>query len=141
MKFLRLTGGLTVILLLLLSSCVKEVSYYEEEIPKGKIIMRSNLPQRVSDDMILEIVNINDARCPIGTVCGSIGSVEILFKAYVDTTFMDFQINYEDGIQDQGCSTTFEGHVIEIFKVNPHPYNGEYIDPENYLVEIQVDKI
>lgn len=140
MKFLRLTGGITLVLLLILSSCVKDVSYYDEEIPTGPIIMRNHLSQRVCDDMILEIENITDSRCPIGTVCGSIGSVEIKFKAYIDNEFKDFQLNFNDVMQDQGCSTTFEGHVIEIFKVNPHPYNGEYIDPDNYLVEIQVKK-
>ena len=141
MKFLRLAVGLILVLGWLLSSCVKDVSYYQEEIPKGKIIMKNHLPLRVSDNMILEIVDIEDDRCPIGVVCSSVGAVEIKFKAYVDTTFYDLQLNYEDMFDDSGCSTTFEGHVIEIFKVNPHPCTGEDINPNDYLVEIQVDKI
>ena len=131
----------TGVALWLFSSCVKEVSYYEEEIPKGKIVMKNHSPQRVSNNMILEIVDIRDSRCPIGVVCSSMGSVEIEFKAYVDTTFHDIRLNFENDFQNVSCSTTFEGHVIEVFKVNPHPSTGEDIDPDDYVIEVQVQKI
>lgn len=140
MRILRLTMGFVLMNAFILSSCVKEVSYFEEEIPKGKIVMKNHMPQRVSEEMILEITDINDSRCPVGVVCSSIGAVDIAFKAYINSEFVDFGITYEDLSADQVWSTNFEGHLIEIYRVNPKPLNGEEIDPNDYNVEIKVVK-
>ena len=141
MNFLRLTLGGVLVFAFLFSSCEKDVSFYGNEIPKGKIVMKNHSPQRVSDNMILEITDINDSRCPLGVVCSSTGSVDISFKAYVDSTFSDFSVSFEQIFQDQVTSTNYEGHLIEIYRVNPHPYEGVDIDPDDYIVVVQVQKL
>lgn len=137
MKNLQRIGGF-LLMILVLTSCVKEVSYYEEEISKGVIVMKKQFPVRVSEHMILEIQEINDSRCPVGMVCSTGGEVSIDFKVNVDGTVHQLNISFDDMYQDV-CSTVFEGHEIQVLKVNPHPFAGDVINTETYRIEVKVD--
>lgn len=140
MKYLRLTGGF-LLLLFVFSSCVKEVTYYEEEIPQGNVMLTKLTPQRVSDNLILEIVEISDTRCPVGAVCSSAGVVSVEFKASINGKFSVLNMSFEEMNNSSGCISTFEGHQIQILHVSPHPYMNEEIDVDNYRVEIKVEKL
>ena len=131
MENLRLTGGF-LLLAFILSSCVKEVSYYEEKIPQGSFVLKKQAPQRVSDNLILEIVEISDTRCPIGDVCSSSGDVFVVFKASVNASSLELKMDYEEVETNTGCTAIFEGHQIQILQVSPHPYCNEEIDVNNY---------
>ncbi|MFA9392618.1 MAG: hypothetical protein ACERKD_22605 [Prolixibacteraceae bacterium] len=136
----RLTGEIT-LLLFLFVSCTKEVSYYQEKVPEGNIVMKNLTPQRVSDNLILEIVGIDDDRCPVGVVCSSGGEVDIEFKAYINSEYFPLKMCFDDSYNSTGCSTTFEGHVIEIIKVSPFPYTTDVININNYSVVVTVRKL
>lgn len=140
MRNLRLIGGIT-LLLFLVSSCVKEVSSYTEEIPVGNIVMRSQSPLRVSDNMILEITQITDNRCPIGQVCSSSGEVTIEFKAYINSAYVNFSVNYADMNEVSGSTANCEGNTIQILNVNPFPYSDTQVKLEDYRVELKVEKL
>ncbi|MDA3930619.1 MAG: hypothetical protein PF541_16855 [Prolixibacteraceae bacterium] len=140
MNILRLTG---VFLLFVgfFSSCVKEVSYYEDEIPKGNIVLKNQLTQRVSEDMILEIVEIKDARCPVGVVCSSPGEVGIGFKAYVKGDFVDLEIAFNEFSKNDENCIVCDSHLIAIKDVEPYPFaDGTQLDANDYRVVITVEK-
>lgn len=137
MKNLQRIGGF-LLLVLILSSCVKEVSYYEEEISKGVVVMKKQLPVRVSENMILEIQEITDTRCPIGMICSSGGEVSIDFKVNIKGVYQQLNMSY-DGILEDGCTTVFEGHEIQVLDVNPHPFAGDVMNADNYRIQIIVD--
>lgn len=128
-----------VFLLLVFSDCTKDTGYYEEEIPEGSIIMRTSTPQRVSDQMILEIVAIHDSRCPIGAVCTTDGAVIIDFKAFIASEFKEFSVTY---YEKKESITSFEKHLIEVISVTPYPYLNQPIDNlEDYSIKIEVEKV
>jgi hypothetical protein len=137
MKNLQRIGGF-LLLVLIFSSCVKDVSFYEEKISKGLVVMKKQFPVRVSEDMILEIREITDTRCPIGMICSSGGEVSIDFKVNINGTYHELNMSY-DGIYEDGCTTVFEGHEIQVLEVNPHPFVNDVIDANNYRIEIIVD--
>ncbi|MBN2805977.1 MAG: hypothetical protein JXR22_04910 [Prolixibacteraceae bacterium] len=137
MKNLQRIGGF-LLLVLIFSSCVKDVSCYEEEISKGVVVMKKQFPVRVSENLILEIQEINDTRCPVGLICSSGGEVSIDFKANINGTYHQLNMSY-DGIFEDGCTTIFEGHQIQVLEVNPHPFAGDVINADNYRIQIIVD--
>jgi len=140
MKNLQTIWGI-VFLLLLFSACTKEAGYYKEDIPEGSIVMKNLTPQRVSDDMILEIVEISDTRCPIGTVCDAGGEVNIGFKAYVNGESSELSICFNEmGGQECSC-LTFKGYTINVVKVMPYLFADKPIESiDSYSIEIKVEK-
>lgn len=138
MKYLRLIEGI-VLLTLVFSSCVKESSYYEGETKDGNFILTNNVAQRVNEEMILKIMDISDTRCPVGTVCSSVGNVKVLFQVYANKEFNDLEITYST-FHESNCDT-IKGYTISIINVTPHPYiDSPEIDSLDYRVIVKVEK-
>lgn len=138
MNYLRRIGEI-VLLTIFISSCTKEVSYYEEDIPEGSVILTSGTPQRVSENMVLKIVAIEDSRCPVGVVCSSPGEVNVKFEVFANGVINDFEMCYEQ-VKRHG-KAEFEGHRINILDVSPFPFvENPNIDPMDYRIELIVEK-
>lgn len=133
MVFFRQTA-IGVVFLLLMVSCSKEVSNFENEIIVGEVTMRKGIPSRVSAELMLMITHIEDNRCPIGDVCSSAGSVEVSFKAYNKGSSSDFLIRFNNN-QEQ-CADTFLNHRIEITDLSPFRYANQLIDTMDYRIVV-----
>jgi hypothetical protein len=141
MKILQTIWGI-VFLLLLFSACTKEVGTYNEEIPKGNIIMKNLMPQRVSNQMVLEILNIEDSRCPLGEVCNSSGEVNLRFKTLVNGESEEITICFYNSKKTEDCTSFIKGHAINVVKVTPYPDANHPIKSIlDYNVEISVKKV
>ncbi|MGF7137759.1 hypothetical protein [Roseimarinus sediminis] len=123
-----------VVFLLLMVSCSKEVSTFENEIPLGEITLRKGTPSRVSADLMLMITYIEDNRCPIGEVCSTPGSVNVSFKAYSKGNSSDFSIRYYSNREQ--CADTFLNHRIEITDLSPFRYANQLIDTMDYRIVV-----
>ncbi len=141
MKILHTIWGI-VFLMLLFTACTKEVGTYSEELPKGNIMLKNLMPQRVSDQMILEIVGIVDNRCPVGEICNSNGEVIIGVKALVDGNFYEHSICYNSTNGSATCVSIMEGHAIEVVRVSPYPDIYKPVKSmSDYLIEVKVEKV
>jgi hypothetical protein len=141
MKILHTIWGM-VFLLLLFTACTKEVGTYNVELPKGNIMLKNLMPQRVSDQMILEVVEIVDNRCPVGEVCNSNGEVIIGVKALVEGNFFKQSICYNSVNSTDTCVAILEGHAIQVIRVSPYPDIYKPVKSmSDYLIEVKVEKI
>lgn len=111
--------------LFLLSSCTKKVSNYTDKIPDGDVVMSYGTSQRISETLILEIVDITDTRCPVDFICSSTGYVKVEFKANFNNNFENFFICYDKDINT--CSDTIQNHIIEILDVWPYRYSYDQV--------------
>lgn len=139
MKIQQAIWGI-VFLVLLFSACTKDVGTFEEDIPKGNIMMKNLIPQRVSDQMILEVVNIEDYRCPLGQMCSSSGEAVISFKTITNGETEVIKASF-NGISSN-CLLSFKGHVISILRVSPYPnLENPVKNIGDYFIEVKVEKI
>ncbi|MBP7508492.1 MAG: hypothetical protein KA807_11755, partial [Prolixibacteraceae bacterium] len=74
MKVLQLLGGIVIIFFIL--SCNNQ-NNFEEQFPNGSVKLKYNVQQEVSKDLLLEILDVSDQRCPIGAVCSDAGFVKV----------------------------------------------------------------
>jgi hypothetical protein len=140
MKVIQLIWG--VVILFISFSCTNNTEIYKSDIPDGSINMRFNVQERVSDNLLLEIVELTDSRCPVGSVCNNAGFVKVGFRVFsnegISTTTMLFS---DFGYGDQNVDTIM-GHSVEMVKVTPYPFKDEPLeDPENYTISIKVQEL
>ena len=136
MNSLRLLGGI-VLFVFLFSSCEKENSFQKFEMPKGGLILNYGTPQRVSENMTLKIVKIEDNRCPIGISCSATGVVTVFFESYVNNENTEFSVVYNKNNPE--LITTFNGHQVSIVEVLPYRYDDDAeIEAQNFRIYLDV---
>jgi hypothetical protein len=128
--------GIFVWLIVLFFSCSDDSQYTEAGIIDGEVVLQSGTPQRINNDLILEITGIDDSRCPIGEVCSSLGHVNVTFKVYNNETSFQYNMKYCE--LDKQSTDTIEGTVIEIVDIAPYRYPGDVIKLGDYRVTIDV---
>lgn len=107
----------------LFSSCDNENSFQKFEMPKGGLILHYNKSQRVSENMVLKIVKIEDDRCPIGVCCSSVGGVTVFFESYVNNNNSEFSVVYVKNHPES--LTTFNEYEISIVDVLPYRFDDD----------------
>jgi hypothetical protein len=126
-----------VVLLFLLFSCEEEASFYEEQMSLGNVILKNEESQRVNDDMIVEVLDIQDSRCPVGVVCATAGVVHIDMEVYIDKEFVYCDFDYSEF--NSYCIDTVNDYSIQIIDVTPYPYEEDYpLDPNDYSIIAKV---
>lgn len=140
MKNLQLIGG--VVLLFITLSCTSNQEIYKSDIPEGTINMRINVQKRISDNLLFEIIELNDNRCPIGSICNNAGYVQVELRVIAEevvSTKSLFFSDYDTSLQN---TDTIAGLLVELLKVTPYPYaNKPLEDPENYTVSLIVEEL
>ncbi len=135
MGFITRTG-IFVWLVILFASCSDDSSFTEGGVIKGEVVIQSGVPQRINNQILLEIIDIHDSRCPVGVVCSSAGNVDITFEVYSNGTSFTHKIKYCE--LDELSSDTIEGTVLDIVDVSPSRFAEDKIELEDYRVTIDV---
>ena len=128
--------GIFVWLIVLFFSCSDDSQFTDAGVINGEVVLQSGAPQRINNDLILEITGIDDTRCPIGQICSSSGNVFVTFEVYNNGTSSQHKMKYSE--MDQQSTDTIEGVVIEIVDVAPYRYSDDDINLEDYRVTIDV---
>lgn len=128
---------IVILFVIFIISCDKSDYSYTDEIQEGDIVFTIGTPQRVSENMILEVVKVTDNRCPIGIVCSTAGNVMVNFEVTVDNEILDFVFDYNK--KNAVSLDTIKGHIVKIITITPHRYSYDEII-NNYRITINVEK-
>jgi hypothetical protein len=140
MKVIQLIWG--IVILFISFSCTNNTEIYKTDIPDGSIKMRFNVQERVSENLLLEIIELKDNRCPVGSVCNNGGTVQVGFRVYANEGISLATMAFSDFCSGDQNIDTIMGHTIEMVKVSPLPFKDEPLeDPENYTVSIKVQEL
>ncbi len=140
MKVLQLIGG--VVILFIFISCTNNNEIYKSEIPDGSIRLRLNVQERVSEKLLLEIVELKDNRCPLGSVCNEGGYVQVWIRGFSSDGIITKSLFFSDFLYGNENADTISGHVIKLVKVTPYPYADKPLeDPYNYTVTLKVEEL
>lgn len=129
--------GVFACFLFLLVACSEDTPD-SDGIPQGEIELTNSSPQRISDDIILELTEVADTRCPVGVVCSSAGSVELSFIVYHTGGTYNKTINFNP-INASTCDTIKNMNVC-IKEVLPYRYVDQELQLEDYRVIFEVEK-
>lgn len=129
--------GVLACFFLLLMACSEDTPD-SDGIPKGEIELISSSPQRISDDIILELTKVIDSRCPVGVVCSSAGSVELSFIVYYTGGSYNKTINFNP-ISESTCDT-IQNLDVCIKEVLPYQYADQEHQLEDYRIIFEVEK-
>lgn len=139
MKALLMIGG--VIIFCALFSCAYNSATYDSDTPQGSINLKYNVQQRVDNNLLLEVIDLYDNRCPIGSVCSNGGTVDVSFKIFVNNKIETKMISFSDFPNLAQPYDTISGYRIELVKVLPLPYAGNPVEKlSNYTVCVLVSK-
>lgn len=129
--------GVFACFLFLLMACSDDTPY-SDGIQQGEIELTYSSPQRISDDIILELTEVADSRCPVGVVCSSAGSVELSFIIYNTNGSYDKSISF-CSFNENTCDTIQNLNVC-IKEVLPYRYADQELQLEDYRVIFEVEK-
>ena len=116
-------------------SCEKEeqpVSFGlgdEVEFKMGQTVYSEN------NDLSLEILDINDSRCPSDVVCIWQGEAKVKF-AFEHGQQNDFTLSTFDPQSD-----TIDNYVFTLVDVSPYPISTETIPLEDYKVTLRIEEL
>jgi len=140
MKVIQLIWG--IVILFISISCTNNTEIYKSDIPDGSIKMRFNVQERVSENLLLEIIELQDNRCPVGSVCNNAGNVQVGFRVYTNEGISLVTMAFSDFCYGDQNMDTIMGHAIELVKVTPLPFKDEPLDdPQNYTVSLKVQEL
>ena len=94
-----------------------------------------------SDNIKVKFLNvIEDSRCPAGVTCIWEGQVKITVNIIKnDQSLGNFVLTSRDEQQDMAIQT-FDGHSIQVVRVDPYPTSGKKILPSDYLATFVISE-
>ncbi|HPR31346.1 MAG TPA: hypothetical protein PLK12_04585 [Prolixibacteraceae bacterium] len=140
MKGIQLIG--VIVFLHFFASCGNQMTIFEEELPEGSIVLKYKLQQKAADDFLLEILDIQDSRCPVGSVCDDAGNVQVHFRALTTEGIQERTLGFSEIPGRLQSVDTVMNRRIEIHKVTPIPYADRPVSALNcYEVVVLVNEI
>ncbi|MBN1115991.1 MAG: hypothetical protein JXA77_02215 [Bacteroidales bacterium] len=133
MKVLQLIG--VIVFLFLFVSCNNNLTEFENEHPEGSVVLKYKIQQRADVDFLLEVLDINDTRCPIGSVCSDPGKVSVNLRVLTNSGVSETCLEFSEIPGRCYSCDTIENRRIEVFKVSPIPYADK---PTNLLTNYSV---
>lgn len=108
-------------------------------IPEGEIELQSGVPQKISSDIIIEMIKVNDSRCPVGVVCSSAGKVDITFKVLNAEKSFEKSLPFYPS-KKQSCDT-IDNVIIYINEVLPYKYANDILKLEDYRIIMEIEAL
>lgn len=137
MKVLQFLGG--IVFLFTILSCSKD---NDDQLPDDAVKLKFARQQSVSDDLLLEITNIVDTRCPIGVVCSEAGDVKIEVRVLAVGNIHTETIYFSEMPKANQNIDTIDGYKVEVLKVTPMPYLNNPVDTiTDYIVTVVAEKL
>ncbi|MBN1819223.1 MAG: hypothetical protein JW833_00820 [Prolixibacteraceae bacterium] len=101
----------------------------ELQLKHGQIVYSDN------NDISLEILNINDSRCPSDVVCIWAGEARI-FLEFKNTTTTIFELCTGGPLKD-----TIDNYIFELMNVSPYPVSTETLELDDYTIKLNITEL
>jgi hypothetical protein len=140
MKLLQLVGG--IIFIFLVFSCSSNYEIFDDKLPEGSIKLRYNVQNQVNNNLLLEIIEIKDNRCPIGAICSKAGDVTVNLRVLSGEGSESVTLHFSELTNTVKNIDTIMNYRIEVVKVTPMPYLNKPVETDSiYSVIVLVNKI
>lgn len=129
-----------IIVSLLFFSCSDNNEWANNIDSDGNVWLKYQSMERVSESsLFVEVVDVEDNRCPIGEVCSSQGFATITLKAHYNGEQKTFQLQSGKIRHQLKCTEVVFGHKVQVVNLNPYPYcNDPLKDKRSYIVLLKV---
>lgn len=120
--------GLAFIAALALTACDKE------KVDKDRLTTKRNFENK---ELTIELVNVNDSRCPEEVICVWQGDAAVDLKVSDNSSsqLITLHTYYSDKVD-----TTIFGYQITLEEVSPYPQNPGELELEDYKIDLKVEK-
>lgn len=128
---MKKTLGFAVIILTLFFSCSEN-----DELSNNESIIYQE------GDVLITLIDIDDARCPINVNCVWEGNAEVGMRITKDNETMDFMLNTAGYINESSnfpTNTSIFDLNVELLDLQPYPEDGMDYTLEDYTVSISVN--
>jgi hypothetical protein len=123
-------------------SCKNKYEIIKDDLPEGSIKLKYQVQNQVTDNLSLEITDINDSRCPVGAICTVAGSVKVDIRV-LSAQGTETATLYFSAIQNtvQNVDTVMS-YRIEVVDVTPIPFLDKPIESDSlYSVYVLTKQI
>jgi hypothetical protein len=130
------------VFLLIGFSCKNSYEIIDEKLPKGSVRLNLNVQKQVSDNLLLEIIDLNDSRCPVGAVCSDAGMVKVDIRVLTNEGTGTATLFFSEVPNKVQTADTVAGYRIEVVEITPMPYlNKPIVTDSLYSVYVLTNKI
>ncbi|SEJ29669.1 hypothetical protein SAMN04487995_4040 [Dyadobacter koreensis] len=94
--------------------------------------------------LIVNILELNDSRCPINADCIQAGSVDLQLSVSDGTNKVNIPVSFKSDSKASGHQTFLLGkqnYSLVVHEVLPYPITDRKPDPEEYKVNLSIEKI
>lgn len=109
------------------NACKEEFEVFEG----GTFSLRLNEPKSLIDGSVIELINVEDSRCPHEAGCVWEGRSAVTLRWKRDATY-DIKMNDVEYVHEQ-----VEGYLITLLEVSPYPSSNNM--NEEKLVKINIE--
>ena len=123
-------------------SCKDRYEIFDEKLPNGSIKLNLHVQKQVTDNLLLEITDLNDSRCPVGAVCSEAGMVKVDIRVLSNVGTGIATLFFSEVPNTVQTADTVAGYRIEVIEVTPMPYLNKPIETDSlYSVYVLANKI
>ena len=144
--YYRIIGLLTIIVIILISSCVKQVPQKKtiNAILNNSFQLKINQIAFIeSENLKIKFLNVTeDSRCPSDVLCFWAGQATVALNILQNGKNLgDFNLTIRAGQYDDLAVKNFAKYSIKLTKIDPYPEHPQEIEISNYIVKLIVSKL
>ncbi len=121
--------------LVLFSGCSEVIIPADFDLNEEESFKVNNEYMSTDNSLKIEIINIQDSRCPSDVVCVWQGEARVEIKLKESQTYSTVLSTYDNQIDTLG------DYSIELIDVQPYPVSTEVIEMEDYHVKLKIKLI
>jgi len=94
--------------------------------------------------LIVNVLEVNESRCPINADCIQVGSVDLQLSISDGTNKVNIPVSFRNDSKASGHQTFMLGkqnYSLVVHEVLPYPVTVKTTNPEEYTVNLSIEKI
>ena len=97
-------------------------------------VKHGQILQSDHSDISMQIININDSRCPSDVVCVWEGEARITIE-FINTKTSTFELSTSEP------KDTVDNYIFTLMDVAPYPVSTEILELEDYTIKLDVEEL
>jgi len=94
-----------------------------------------------NEDLKIELLSVEDSRCPIDVSCVWAGDALIHMSVRSNDDTAEFKLNSNPTVDGAITEVELFGYLITLIDISPEPKSTNEIELEDYVINLDVQKI
>jgi len=94
-----------------------------------------------NEDIIIELLNVEDSRCPLEVTCVWEGDAAVFLSITGQDDTAEFTLNSNPNATNSQVEVVYSNYTIKLLDVSPYPKSTTPVGLDEYVISLDVKKL